>query len=64
MRIRKSCVDASRVVRKFAEKYGLNKLYIWEVIEEKFGLIKGTSPVLVQEEIDILEDICRHALDE
>ena len=63
MKIKSEFVEVSRVVKSLAEKYCLNKNYIWDEVEENFGYIKGTKPMLNQTEIDMLEDICKHALD-
>lgn len=63
MKIKKLSVEASRVIRTLAKKYCLNPVYLWQTIEDEFGMVKGTSPRMTQDEIDALEDICKHAFD-
>lgn len=63
MRIKTEYIAASRVIYKMAKKYGLSKNYLWDVAEENFNHIKGLGAVMTQEEIDTLEEICKHSLD-
>lgn len=55
MKIRKSCVPASGVVSSLSKKYELNPVWVWEIIEDLFNIIKGTGGQMVQAEIDELE---------
>lgn len=63
MKIRTEYVKTSYIVNKLAEKYGLNKTYLWDKVEENFNHIKGLNTMMSQKEIDVLEEICKNAMD-
>lgn len=57
MKIRSYCVPAMRVVSAFAKKYNLNRIYIWDVIEDQFNIIRYMGCVMTQDQINLLEEI-------
>lgn len=39
-------VSAAQFVAHMAKKYGANKRWVWDVLEEEFNIIKGTGGVM------------------
>lgn len=62
MKIRSSCISASRAIRQIAKELGANPIYVWDTAEEEFNIIKGCGCVVNQEQIDIISDIVKDGL--
>lgn len=63
MKIRSEFIDASRAIRQIAKELGANPIYVWDVAEEQFGIIKGCGCVMDQGQIDEVFEIARNGLD-
>jgi hypothetical protein len=62
MKIRKEFIQASRAIRQIAKETGTNPIYVWDVAEEKFNIIRGCNCVINQEEIDTIAAIVKKGL--
>lgn len=62
MKIRSICIDASRAIRRIAEELGANPVYVWDVAEDEFNIIKGLGCVMDQEQIDVVYEIVKDGL--
>lgn len=63
MKIRSKFIDASRAIRQIAKETGANHIYVWDVAEEEFGIIKGLGCVMDQQQIDSICEIVRNGLE-
>lgn len=57
MKTKRHYIACSEVVYKFSRKYSLNKVYLWDVLESEFNILKGLGCLMTQEEIDHFETI-------
>lgn len=55
MKIRSSYVKVSYAVRVLAKKWNVNPRWVWDVFEDRCGMIKGCGNLANQEEIDSVE---------
>lgn len=62
MKIRGEFIPASRAIRKIVEETGANPVYVWDVAEEEFNIIKGCRCVMDQQQIDLISKIVRDGL--
>lgn len=62
MKIRKEFIQASRAIRQIAKETGANPIYVWDVAEEKFNIIRSCNCMISQEEIDTITTIVKNAL--
>lgn len=62
MKIRSKVIEASRAIRQIAKSINANPIYVWDVAEEEFGIIKGCGCVIDQEQIDTISEIVRSGL--
>lgn len=62
MKIRSEVIEASRAIRQIAKNLKANPIYVWNVAEEEFGIIKGCGCVMDQEQIDTVSEIVRSGL--
>lgn len=57
MKIRSSFIKADRAIRQIAKENNANPVYVWDVAEEQFGIIKGCGCVIDQEQINTIATI-------
>lgn len=62
MKIRSEFISASRAIRKIAKETGANPIYVWDIAEDEFGIIKGCGCVIDQHQIDSISEIVRDGL--
>ncbi|MCM1200253.1 MAG: hypothetical protein NC548_31235 [Lachnospiraceae bacterium] len=62
MKIKSEYISASRAIRQIANKYGANPVYVWDVADEQFNIIKGLGCFMNQEEIDTISEIVEAGL--
>lgn len=62
MKIRSEYISAARAIRQIANRYGADPIYVWDVAEERFNIIKGCGCMMNQEEIDIVSEIVKNSL--
>ena len=55
---------ASDVVQRISKKYQANKVWIWDVLEEQYNIIKGTGSMITAEEAKVIEEIVKEGLEE
>lgn len=55
---------ASDIVQRISKKYQANRVWIWDVLEEQYNIIKGTGGVLTADEVKVLEEIVKESLEE
>lgn len=63
MKIRSSFIKADRAIRQIAREYNANPVYVWNVAEEHFNIIKGCGCVIDQEQINTISEIVRLGLE-
>lgn len=63
MKIRSSFIKADRAIRQIAKEHNANPIYVWDVAEEEFNIIKGCGCVIDQEQIDTISEIVRCGLE-
>lgn len=62
MKIRLKFIKADRAVRQIAKECGANPIYVWDVAEEKYNIIKGCRCVVDQEQINAITEIVKQGL--
>lgn len=62
MKIRKEFIAASRAIRKIAKETGANPIYVWDVAEEEYNIIRGCNCVIDQKQIDTITEIVKNGL--
>lgn len=62
MKIRKEFIQASRAIRQIAKETGANPVYVWDIAEEEFNIIKGCNCLINQHEIDEITKIVESGL--
>ncbi len=55
-------VNASRAIRHIAKECGANPIYVWDVAEEEFNIIKGCGCIMDQQQIDAVTEIVKQGL--
>ena len=63
MKIRSSVTKADRAIRQIAKENNANPIYVWDVAEEEFNIIKGCGCVIDQEQINAISEIVRLELE-
>lgn len=63
MKIRSSIIKADRAIRQIAKEHDANPVYVWDVAEEEFNIIKGCGCVIDQEQINAISEIVRLGLE-
>ncbi len=56
-------VSAAQFVSRMVKKYGANRCWVWDVLEEEFNIIKGTNGVLNLLEVQEAEYIIKSGLE-
>lgn len=62
MKIGSKFINASRAIRQIARECGANPVYVWDVAEEEYNIIKGCGCVMDQEQIDAVKKIVKQGL--
>lgn len=62
MKIKKEFIQASRAIRQIAKETGANPVYVWDVAEEEFNIIRRCNCVMDQKQIDIITDAVKKGL--
>ncbi len=62
MRIRSQYIKADKAIRQIAKENNANPIYVWDVAEEQFNIIKGCGCVIDQEQINTISEIVRIGL--
>ena len=62
MKIKSRYIKADRAIRQIAKECGANPVYVWDVAEEQFNIIKGLGCVMNQEEINTVSEIVKCGL--
>ena len=62
MKIRSSFIKADRAIRQIARENNANPIYVWDVAEEQFNIIKGCGCIIDQEQINTISEIVRIGL--
>lgn len=62
MKIRSLTIKADRAIRQIAKENNANPIYVWDVAEEEFNIIKGCGCVMDQEQINIVSKIVKNGL--
>ena len=57
MKTKRHYIPCSEVVQRFSRKYSLNKVYLWDVLEDEFNFLKGLGCLMTQKEADLFEKI-------
>ena len=57
-------IPASQVVSRLSKKYGVNKVWLWDLLEENYNIIKGVGCVMNLLEIEELEYIVKNEMGE
>jgi hypothetical protein len=57
MKIRSLYITASRAVAALAKKWEVNPVWVWDLFEYEFGVIKGLGNLVSQDEINRVESI-------
>lgn len=52
-------MPAAQVVARYSRKYKVNKVWLWDVLEEQFNIIKGLGCLMTYEERIEFEDYIR-----
>lgn len=55
-------VSAAQFVSRMAKKYGANKCWVWDVLEEEYNIIEGTGGVMNRLEVQEAEYIIKSGL--
>ena len=63
MRIRSQYIKADKAIRQIAKENNANPIYVWDVAEEQFNIIKGCGCVIDQEQINAISEIVRLGLE-
>ena len=51
--------SASQFVAYMKRKYNINPIWVWDLLEEEYNIIKGTGALLTQEEKKEIENIIK-----
>lgn len=62
MKIRTNFVKADRAIRQIAKENNANPIYVWDIAEEEYNIIKGLGCVMDQEQIDTVSEIVKSGL--
>ncbi len=62
MKIRSLTIKADRAIRQIAKENNANPIYVWDVAEEEFNIIKGCGCVMDQEQINTVSKIVKNGL--
>lgn len=62
MKIRSRFIRADRAIRQIAKENDANPVYVWDVAEDEFNIIKGCGCVMDQKQIDTVSEIVRSGL--
>nr|DAG76640.1 MAG TPA: hypothetical protein [Caudoviricetes sp.] len=62
MKIRSLYITASRAVSTISKKWEVNPVWVWDLFEEEFNIIKGLGNLVSQDEIDRVESIISQEL--
>ncbi len=62
MKIRSSVIKADRAIRQIAKEHNANPVYVWDVAEEEFNIIRGLGCVVDQRQINAISEIVRNGL--
>ena len=54
---------ASVFVAYMKKKYNVNSVWVWDLLEEEFNILKGMSAILTEEEKNAIEEIIKKAFD-
>lgn len=55
-------VNASQFVSRMKNKYFVNPIWVWDLLEDEFNIIKGLGCVISKEERDTIEQIIKEEL--
>ena len=55
---------ASYIVAKLSKKYNANKIWIWDIMEDQYNIIKGLGCVITSEQVKVIEEIIIDGLSE
>lgn len=55
-------VSAARFVSRMVEKYGANRVWVWDVLADEFNIIKGAHGIMNQLEVREAEHIIKSGL--
>lgn len=62
MKIRTEFIRAARAIRQIAKETGANPIYVWDVAEEEYNIIRGCNCVIDQKQIDTITEIVKRGL--
>ena len=51
--------SACQFVAYMKRKYNINPIWVWDLLEEEYNIIKGTGALLTQEEKKEIENIIK-----
>lgn len=57
-------IPASQVVSRLSKKYGVNKVWLWDLLEENYNIIKGVGCVMNLLEIEEMEYMVKNEMGE
>lgn len=57
MKIRSEIISASKAIRNIANRLNANPIYVWDVAEEEFNIIKGCGCIIDQKQINTIATI-------
>ena len=56
MRHKRTYLPAAQFVEKMVRRYGINRPWVWDVLEDEFNIIKGIGCVMDREDMERAED--------
>lgn len=57
--MRSECISAAQFVARMKRKYQVNPVWVWDLLEEEYNIIKGLGCVVLREEAEEIEYIIR-----
>lgn len=53
---------ASSFVSYMKKKYDVNAIWVWDLLEEEFNILKGIGAMLTEEEKNAIEEIIKEGI--
>ena len=57
MKHQRTYLPAVQFVDRMVRRYGINRVWVWEVLDSEMNIIKGIGYVMDREEMERAEDI-------